>query len=276
MSSIEVKGLAGKVALITGAARGQGRSHAVHLAEAGVDLILVDICAPIEGVPYDLATPDDLDATVDQVQALGRRAVAAIADVREFDQLKAAVDTGVEELGRLDIVLANAGVVVQELDVPGWELSEQRWRAVIEVNLMGAWHTLKAAVPKLLAGERGGSIVITSSTAGIKGMVDIADYAASKHGLVGLMRTFAQELAPHDIRVNTVHPTGVATPMIENEMMETVVAGSPALADNFANLLEVPSLQAADISEAILWLVSDAARFVTGVTLPVDAGFTQK
>ncbi len=265
-----------KVALITGAARGQGRSHAVRFAGEGADIIAVDICQDVEAVPYSMATPEDLSETIRLVESLDRRIVAGVADVRDFAALDAAVSVGVAELGRLDIVVANAGVVVQELDVPGWEMSEQRWSTLIDINLTGVWHTLKAAIPAMIAGQRGGSIVITSSTAGIKGMVNISDYAASKHGVVGLMRTFAQELAPHNIRVNTVHPTGVATPMVQNEMMESVIAASPELATNFANLLDVDSPQASDISDAMLWLVSDAARYVTAVALPIDAGFTQK
>jgi SDR family mycofactocin-dependent oxidoreductase len=276
MSALEVHGLDGKVALITGAARGQGRAHAVRLARSGVDLIVTDICAEVAEVPYPMATRADLEETVRLVEAEGRRAYAAVADVRDFAQLQAAVEAGVEELGRLDIVIANAGIVIQELDVPGWEMSEARWNALIDTNLTGVWHTLKAGVPRMIEGGRGGSAVIICSTTGIKGMVNMADYAASKHGIVGVMRSFAQELAPHKIRVNTIHPTGVATPMVENEMMETVIAGSPELAANFKNLLDVDLLQPDDISDAVLWLVSDAAKYVTAAQLVVDAGFTQK
>jgi SDR family mycofactocin-dependent oxidoreductase len=265
-----------QVALITGAARGQGRSHAVRLASEGADIIAVDLLKDNAAVPYGMANPGDMDETVRLVHEQGRRIIAHQADVRVFAELDAAVKQGVEEFGRIDIVLANAGIVVQELGVPGWEISEERWNTLIDTNLTGVWHTLKAAVPTMIAGERGGAIVITSSTAGIKGMVNISDYAASKHGAVGLMRTFAQELAPYNIRVNTIHPTGVQTPMIENDMMTSVISASPELAANFANMLPVESLQAADVSDAVLFLVSDAARYITAVMLPVDAGFTQK
>jgi SDR family mycofactocin-dependent oxidoreductase len=268
--------LEGKVALITGAARGQGRSHAVRFATEGADIIAVDICQDVRGIPYPMGTPEDLAETTRLVTEQDRRIVPAQADVRDFAALEAAVSKGVGELGRLDIVVANAGVVSNQLGVRGWEISEERWHALIDVDLTGVWHTLKAAVPAIIAGERGGSIVITSSTAGIKGMVNIADYASSKHGVVGLMRTFAQELAPYNIRVNTVHPTGVATPMVENDMMDAVLAASPEVAANLSNMLPIDSLQPSDISDAMLWLVSDAARYVTGVTLPIDAGFTQK
>ena len=230
----------------------------------------------IDEVPYGMATPEELKETAALVEAEGRRAHTALADVRDLAALESAVAAGVTELGRLDLVVANAGVVVQEHDVTGWEMSEARFRTVLDVNLIGAWNTLKATVPSLLERGEGGSIVLVSSTAGLRGMVDIPDYAASKHGVVGLMRTFAQELAPHRIRVNTVHPTGVVTPMTESEMMTSKFAASPALMEHFANLLPVEALQPTDLSDAVLWLTSDAAKYITGVTLPVDAGYTAK
>jgi SDR family mycofactocin-dependent oxidoreductase len=274
--AFQLPGLEGKVAFVTGAGHGMGRSHAVRMAQSGVDSILVDVGRDIDEVPYAMATAAELEETVTLVEAEGARAHAALADVRDLTALQDAVAAGVERFGGVDIVVANAGVVVQEQGVSGWEVSEARFRAVVEVNLFGVWNTLKATVPALLERGGGGSIVLVSSTAGLKGMIDIPDYAASKHGVVGLMRTFAQELAPHRIRVNTVHPTGVATPMTESEMMTSKFAASPALMENFANLLPVDALQPTDLSDAVLWLASDAAQYITGVTLPVDAGYTAK
>ncbi|MCU1651497.1 MAG: NAD(P)-dependent oxidoreductase, partial [Pseudonocardia sp.] len=201
--------LEGKVAFVTGAARGQGRSHAIRLAEEGADIIAVDIASQIDTVPFPMATPDDLAETVMEVEALDRRIVASQADVRDYAAVKAALDTGVAQLGRLDIVAANAGIVSFGA---AEELTEQAWRDVIDVNLTGVWHTVKAAIPHLRAAG-GGSIIITSSGAGLKGTPNIAHYVAAKHGLVGLMRTLANELAPDLVRVNTVHPGSVDTDM---------------------------------------------------------------
>src|SRR3954453_18151199 len=203
----------GKVAFITGAAKGQGRSHAVRLAEEGADIIAVDIAAQIETAPYPMGTPDDLAETVEEVEGLDRRIVASQADVRDYDALKAALDDGVARLGRLDIVAANAGIVSFGT---AEELTDQAWRDLIDVDLTGVWHTVKAAIPHLRAAG-GGSIVITSSAAGLKGQQNTGHYAAAKHGVVGLMRTLANELAPDMIRVNTIHPGAVDTPMIQNE-----------------------------------------------------------
>src|SRR6201997_3617886 len=203
----------GKVAFITGAARGQGRSHAVTLAREGADIIAVDLCAQIGSVPYPMATPEDLAQTVKEVEAAGRRIVAAVADVRDYDAVKEALDDGVAQLGRLDIVSANAGIVSYGR---AEELAEQTWQDIIDVNLTGEWHAAKAAIPHLRAGRRGGSIILTSSTAGLKALQNLAHYVAAKHGVVGLMRTLALELAPDFIRVNTVNPTSVNTPMVMN------------------------------------------------------------
>ena len=265
--------LEGKVAFITGAARGQGRSHAVRLAEEGADIIAVDVCAQIDTVPYPLATPQDLKETVNLVQSLGRRIHAVQADVRDRAALQAAVDAGVAELGGIDIVLANAGIAMLTLNP-----SERDWYDVIDVNLSGVYHTIEVALPAILERGKGGSIVVTSSTAGLVGiggnMPGGLAYTASKHGLVGLMRAYANYLAPHNIRVNTVHPTGIATPLIDNdaarEWLET--AGGQTL----TNALPVEVIEEIDISNAIAWLVSDAARYVTGTALPVDAGFANK
>ena len=266
----------GKVAFITGAARGQGRSHAIRLAQEGADIIAVDLCDQIATVEYPMATADDLAETVKQVEALDRRIVAKQADVRDLAALQAAFDEGVAQLGGVDIVLANAGIAPM-----GSETEDRKaaFRDVVDVNLTGVWNTVEVAVPTLVEQGRGGAIVLTSSTAGLKGIGGESGggmgYTAAKHGVVGLMRGFAMNLAKHNIRVNTVHPTGVNTPMIVNEVMERFLAQSD-MAGALTNLLPVEILEPVDISNAILFLVSDEARYITGVTLPVDAGFTAK
>lgn len=271
----------GQVAFITGAARGQGRSHAVRLAEEGADIIAVDICAPVQSAEYPMATPEDLTETVRQVEATGRRIVATQADVRDYDALKAALDTGVNELGRLDIVSANAGI-------GGFgrahELPERDWKDMIDINLTGAWHTCKAAVGLLIDAGHGGSIVITSSAVGLKAVQNTVHYGSAKHGLVGLMRTLALELAPHSIRVNSLHPTSVDTDMILNDSTYRMFRPDldhPTMddaADVFVtvNALPVKWVEAIDVSNALLFLASDEARYITGVALPVDAGCTIK
>jgi SDR family mycofactocin-dependent oxidoreductase len=267
--------LEGKVAFITGAARGQGRSHAVRLAQEGADIIAVDICQQIDTVPYPMSTPDDLAETVKEVEGLDRRIVAVRADVRDEAGLKAAFDAGVAELGPVDIVLANAGIAPLSLH-------EQRgtWQDVVDVNLTGVFNTVETAIPSMIERGQGGAIVLTSSTAGINGIGGPTrgglGYAAAKHGVVGLMRVYANNLAPHSIRVNTVHPTGVRTPMVVNEAMGEFLAQDPSLSNAMANALPVDMVEPVDISNAILWLVSDDARYVTGITVPVDAGFTNK
>jgi SDR family mycofactocin-dependent oxidoreductase len=271
--------LAGKVAFITGAARGQGRSHALRLAAEGADIIAVDICAQIESVPYPMSVPEDLEQTVREVEALDRRIVARQADVRNFDSLRAAFEVGYAELGRVDIVLANAGIV--SFPTP----EEDPWQAyldTIEVNLHGVRNTLHAAVQHMIDQGDGGAVVLTSSTQGLTGRGGTGSggtdgYVASKHAVVGLMRSWANWLAPYSIRVNTVHPTGVNTPMLMNEVTQEYVRLAPAAAGPaMANMLPVDLVQPIDISNAVAWLVSDDARYVTGVTLPVDAGFSAK
>lgn len=267
----------GKVAFITGAARGQGRSHAVRLAEEGADVIAVDICGQVDSVPYPMSTPEDLAETVQQVEALDRRIVATQADVRDYDALKAALDDGVAELGRLDIVSANAGInSIGRSD----ELPEQTWQDMIDINLTGVWHACKAATPHLLAHDDGGSIVITSSAAGLIVHENIAHYASAKHGLIGLMRTLALELAPKSVRVNAICPTTVGTEMILNDPtyrlfrpdLDTPTADDAIEAFTSLNAMPVKWVEARDISNALLFLASDEARFITGVALPVDAG----
>ena len=199
----------GKVAFITGAARGQGRSHAVRLAQEGADIIAVDVCAPLEGSSAPPSTPDDLAETADLVKAQNRRIVTAQVDVRDYDALKAAVDSGVEQLGRLDIIVANAGIA--NTGAPLHQIPERDWQATNDINVTGAWKTVRAGVDHLLAGGRGGSIILTSSVAGLKPYPNMGHYVTTKHGVVGLMRNFAFELGPHNIRVNSVHPTHVDT-----------------------------------------------------------------
>jgi (+)-trans-carveol dehydrogenase len=264
----------GKVAFVTGAARGQGRSHAIRLAEEGADIIAVDVCAQIDSVPYPMATAADLAETVEGVEALDRRIVAVEADVRDYGALKAALDAGVAELGQLDIVCANAGVISFS-DMA--DMAEQVWQDMIDINLTGVWHTCKAAIPAL---SDGGAIVLTSSTAGLTGMANISHYVAAKHGVVGLMRSLANELAPRMIRVNSVHPTTVPTPMVMNESTFGLFLPEeehPTLEQfkemsTLLNVLPIPWVEARDVSNAVLFLASDEARYITGVTLPIDAG----
>jgi SDR family mycofactocin-dependent oxidoreductase len=273
----------GKVAFITGAARGQGRSHALRLAQEGADIIAVDIAAQIGSVPYAMSTPDDLAETVRQVEALDRRIVATQADVRDFGALQAALDDGVAQLGRLDIVSANAGIFsFGMMD----QLTDEQWNDMLAVNLTGVWHAAKAAIPHLKAGGNGGSMILTSSDAGLFAMQNIGHYVSAKHGIVGLMRTLALELAPDMIRVNSIHPTTVNTDMIQNAAAYELFAPdlppeertAEVLAPRFQsiNALPIPWVEPIDISNAVLWLASDEARYVTGVTLPIDAGALAK
>jgi SDR family mycofactocin-dependent oxidoreductase len=265
--------LEGKVALVSGAARGQGRSHAVRLAQEGADVIAFDVCRQLDTVRYPMATPEDLEQTVKLVEELDRRIVAREADVRDSAAVQALVDEGVREFGRLDLVCANAGIagVVENT----WTMSDDEWEEMIAVDLTGVWKTVKAAVPAMIQAGNGGSIVITSSAFGVKGATGMAHYVASKHGVVGLMRTLANELAPHSIRVNTVQPTGVNTPMITNDFVTQALANTDKTV-NLQNALPVEMVEPADICKAIMWLASEEARYVTGVSLPVDAGFLQR
>ena len=267
--------LRGKVAFITGAARGQGRAHAVRLAAEGADIIAVDLCEQIDGVPYPLATPEDLAATAKMVTDAGARIVARQADVRDRAALKTALTEGIAELGRLDIVIANAGIAPM--------MGERAWQDVIDVNLTGVYHTVDVAMRPLIKQDTGGAVVLTSSVAGLVGIgAPIAGsigYTAAKHGVVGLMRAYANFLAPHNIRVNSVHPAGVDTPMIDNEFTRSWLEGVAQQGSggpDLTNALPVQTLQPEDVTDAVLWLVSDAARYITGVALPVDAGFVNK
>lgn len=267
--------LEGKVAFITGIARGQGRSHAIRLAEEGADIIGIDICNDVDTVPYSLGTSDDLKQTVDKVESLGRKIVATQADTRDYDALKKALDDGVSQLGRLDIVSCNAGVLsMGTLE----ELSEKTWQDMIDINLTGYWHTVKAAIPHIKKGGHGGSIVMTSSVAGLEGFPNIGHYDSAKHGVVGLMQTLARELASDMIRVNSIHPTQVDTPMVQNDAAYKMFDPDDPSKENFQkasqelNSLPIPYVEAIDVSNALLFLVSEDARYITGATLPVDAG----
>lgn len=269
----------GKVAFITGAARGQGRSHAVRLAQEGADIIAVDICGPIsKDAQIAPSTPDDLAETADLIKGLDRRIVTAEVDVRDYDALKAAVDGGVEQLGRLDIVVANAGIGNggQTLD----KTREEDWDDMLAINLSGVWKSVKAAVPHIISGGDGGSIVLTSSVGGLKAYPHTGHYIAAKHGVIGLMRTFAVELGQHSIRVNAVCPTNVNTPMFMNEGtmklfrpdLDNPGPDDMAVVAQMMHVLPVGWVEPVDISNAVLFLASDESRYVTGLPVTVDAG----
>ncbi|MFE0098777.1 mycofactocin-coupled SDR family oxidoreductase [Streptomyces sp. NPDC059009] len=267
--------LDGKVAFVTGAAGGLGHSHVRRLAEEGADLVVVDICRSIDTVPYAQSTPEELSEAVETVRGLGRRVVAREADVRDRAALQEAYDAGLDAFGRIDVVVANAGIAPLLV-----EDRVQAWHDAIDVNLTGTFHTVEVAIPSMIEAGQGGSIVIVSSTAGLVGIGGASNgglgYAASKHGVVGLMRSYANNLARHSIRVNSVHPTGVATRMVADPAMAEFVAQDPMLSEGAPNALPVDTIEAVDVSHAVLWLASDEARYVTGVTLPVDAGFINR
>jgi (+)-trans-carveol dehydrogenase len=269
--------LEGKVAFITGAGRGQGRSHAVRLAREGANVIAVDVCKPSATAPYPMASPEDLKETVRLVEETGQRIIAAEADVRNLEALREAVGAGVAEFGRLDIVLANAGIAHYSA---ASELEPAHWADVIDTNLNGVWWTVTAALPHVIDGGRGGSIVITSSVSGLRGLVNCAHYVTAKHGIVGMMKALALELGVHSIRVNTIHPNSVNTDMLQNPATyELFLPGrhdpTPEQFERVnrtLNVLPVPWSEPADISDAIVFLVSDAGKNVTGAALPLDAG----
>jgi SDR family mycofactocin-dependent oxidoreductase len=261
--------LTGKVAFITGAARGQGRADAVRLAQDGADIIAIDICRSAATTFYDGPTLDDLAETSRLVQAEGRRIIVSQADVREFDAVSAAVNDGVAQLGRLDIVVANAGICSAAMS---WEISVDQWHETIDTNLTGVFFTLKATVPILISQATGGSIIVVSSVAGLRGLPFLAHYAASKHGVVGLARSMANELGQHNIRVNTIHPNGVATGMTVPDLKPLQEKFSDTLAPIFMRGLPDQQSQPEDIANAVAWLASDESRHVTGIALPVDLG----
>lgn len=258
-----------RVALVTGAARGQGRAHAVALARAGANVAVCDIAHSLPSVPYPLGTAEELGETVALVEAEGRRCLSAVVDVRDAAALSEFAEQTVAELGGLDILVANAGVISYGTS---WELTEQQWDEVLGVNLTGVWKSCRAAVPAMIAAGRGGAVVITTSTAAVKGLAGMAHYVAAKHGCVGLARSLALELAPHRIRVNCIAPGGVRTPMGTNTHMQELLQQDPGLAASLTAVLPVDLVEPEDVSHAVVWLCSDAARQVTGTVLPLDAG----
>jgi SDR family mycofactocin-dependent oxidoreductase len=273
--------VAGKVAFITGAARGQGREHAIRLAEEGADIIAVDVCGEIDGVPYPGATEADLDETAALVEKLDRRIVTAKADVRDVEELGKALQQGIDELGRPDIVVANAGI--SGSPAPAAMIEEAAWRTMLDINITGVWHTVKVAVPHMSDG-RGGSIILVSSMLGLRGGGYMAHYASAKHAVVGLMNSLANELAPQWIRVNSIHPGNILTPMIDNDqfrrtlrpdLTEPTMADAGEIIGQF-HLLPVPYFEARAVSNAVLFLASDEAKYITGAALPIDAGATAK
>jgi SDR family mycofactocin-dependent oxidoreductase len=273
--------LAGKVALITGAARGIGRAQAVRFAQEGAEIIGIDLCGPVDTVVVPPSTHDDLAETAAQVRAVGGRMITAVADVRERELLRTAIDSGIREYGGLDIVCATAGITSRGLAA---ELPEETWRTMLDVNLTGVFHTCQVTAPHLIA-RGGGAMILVSSIAGLQGLVGVAHYTAAKHGVVGLMRSLANELATHRVRVNTVHPTNVDTPLIQNDAVRSAFRPDldrPPTREEFAesarkmNMIDVPWVEPVDVANACLFLASDEARYITAVTLPVDAGSTQR
>lgn len=261
-----------KVAFITGIARGQGREHAIRLAAEGASIIGVDACTAFQSTTYEPATEEDLAETVSAVTAVGGRIEASVADVRDAAGLKGALDRGLDTFGRLDLVVANAAICsFGRL----WELTESQWHETIDTNLTGVWNTLRLTVPVLLEQGEGGSIVVTSSGAGLKGLPMLAHYGATKWAITGMARTLANEVGDQSIRVNTVHPTAVKTPMGKDPSLKGLFDEHPGFVRSFGNLLPVGSVETSDISDAVLWLLSDEARYVTGAAIPVDAGSTQ-
>jgi SDR family mycofactocin-dependent oxidoreductase len=269
--------LAGQVAVVSGAARGQGRSHALALAREGASIIALDACAPIATVPYPLPTKADLEETAGQVEALGGRVIHGVVDVRDLAEMEQFIGDAVADLGRLDIVCANAGISTPS---PTLEMPEETWQTTIDINLTGVWKTCRATVPHIVAGNRGGSVIITSSAATVMISGNIAHYTAAKHGLIGFMRVLAKELAPHRIRVNTLHPAGVRTPMVYNEPMYRLFRPdleNPGREDFEAaarshNALGVPAVEPEDVSAAVVYLAAPSGRYVTGSTFMLDAG----
>jgi SDR family mycofactocin-dependent oxidoreductase len=270
------------VAAVTGAARGQGRTHALRLASEGADVILLDSAAPVEGIAYEMPTPGDLENVAAEVRGMGRRAVTVVADVRDLDEVTSGIRKAADELGRLDILVANAGVLGAAR--PTWELSREEWDTVIDINLTGVWTCIKAVMPIMIEAGNGGSVILISSIAGLRGVPGVANYATAKHGLVGLAGSLANEVAEHGIRVNTLHPTNVRTPMIDNTTSARIFRpdlDAPTLDDGAEalrriNLLPIPWIEPDDVSAAVLWLSSDEARYVTGAAIPIDAGALSK
>jgi (+)-trans-carveol dehydrogenase len=271
----------GQVVLVSGVARGQGRNHAVRFAAEGAQIVGFDLCHDLEHAPYPLATEEDLAETVRLVEQAGGAMHAEVADVRDWDAVKRVAKAGLERFGRIDVVLANAGTYAP---MPVQFVAPDSWNETIDVNLTGVFHTVKAGIRSMVERNEGGAVVITSSTAGLKGFYGAPAYNAAKHGVVGLMRSLALELAPNQIRVNSVHPTSVGTPMILNDVFPKLVRmdlPDPGVDDAAEFLrtmqpMDVPWIDPDDVSNVVLFLASDEARYVTGTTLPVDAGALQK
>lgn len=274
--------LTGKVAFITGTARGQGRAHAVKLASEGADIIAVDRCANVDTAGYDMATEADLAETVRLVEEQGRSIAASVADTRDLDALQKSVDAGVERFGRLDIVIANAGIAASP--TMSWDLSAEAFREMIDINVTGVWLTTKVGIPHILAGNRGGSVVLVSSMAGMRGIPGIVHYSSAKHAVRGMAASIANEVGWAGIRVNSIHPGNVRTTMIDNEPM---IRGfrpdlqNPVLEDTAPvmaklNLLPEPWVEVEAIADAVLYLVSDTGRAITGIAMPIDLGAVDK
>lgn len=263
--------LEGQVAFITGVARGQGRAHALRMAQEGADIVGVDICRQIDCVGYPMATRDDLDETVGLVEDLERRIIVSEVDVRDVDALQSAFDAGAAALGAIRIVVANAGI-----GPGGGSPAQQEWDEVIGVNLTGVWNTGRVSIPAMIENGAGGSIILTSSTGGLIGapsdVPGMLGYTAAKHGVIGLMRAWANYLAPHSIRVNSVAPTTVATPMANNGDISMITKYAPELVNALTNALPVDAVEAMDVAHAVAWLASEEARYITGTVVPVDAG----
>jgi SDR family mycofactocin-dependent oxidoreductase len=270
-----------KVALVSGAARGQGRSHAIRMAEEGADVIAFDLCEDFASVDYPMGTESDLNETVLAIEALGRRVVVEKVDARDSVGLKRLVESGTSALGRLDIVVANAGILKT---APFLDVGDDLWEATIGTNLTGVFKTVRAALPAILVGGRGGSIVLTGSTASVHGHANTAPYSAAKHGVIGLTKVLANEYGGRWIRTNAILPTAVGTDMILNQATYTLMSGGdPNATQDQAlpgfqslNSLPVPWIEPLDVSNALLWLVSEEARYVNGALFAIDAGSTAK
>ncbi len=262
--------LEGKVAFITGAGRGQGRAHAVLMAREGADIAALDICHDLPYPRYSLAGRDDLTETVRQVREYGRRALELVADVRDSTAMAAAVTETIAAFGHIDILVCNAGIADMALT---WDITEEWWDMMLDVNLKGYWLAVKYVVPHMLAQQTGGGIIMTSSVAGLRGEPGMAHYCASKWGVIGLAKSLARELAPHHITVNTLHPTAVNTDIITG-MAQAAEMATEDLVEFIrqGNALPVTLIEAEDVANAALWLVSDEARYVTGQNLNIDAG----
>jgi SDR family mycofactocin-dependent oxidoreductase len=273
--------LEGRVAFITGAARGQGRAHAIRLAGEGADIIAIDVCGPIsESITYPLATPEELAETVRAVEATGRKVLAREVDIRDLAALQQVVADGVEQFGRLDILVANAGVLSWGRI---WEMSEEQWDTVIDVNLNGTWRTVRAVVPAMIEAGNGGSIIIVSSSAGLKATPGNAHYAASKHGLVALTNSLALEAGEFGIRVNSIHPYSIETPMVEKEAMMAIFAKHPSYIHSFAPMPFRPVdhegkkglqefMTPEEVSDVVAWLAGDGSATISGSQIAVDRG----